>query len=72
MMATKLSYIYARICPSRIYYLRFILEGYDGLAVLSTVSTETGLVLLRFPKEARAEVVALLDDMANALTSQGS
>lgn len=30
--------------PREIYFLRFILEGYDGLAVVTTLQPEAGLV----------------------------
>ena len=35
------------IRPERIGWLRFILEGYDGLALLTTLSTDKGLVRIR-------------------------
>ena len=60
--------MYARIAPNRIHFLRFILEGYDGLAVLSTINAQTGMVLLRFPEEAKSDVLSLLEEMAGSLT----
>lgn len=59
----RLQIIEARIAPVRIHFLKFILEGYDGLAVLSTLDEKAGLVTLRFPAEVRPEVEALLHDL---------
>ena len=52
------------ISPGRIAYLKFILEGYDGLAILSTL--DAGKVVLRFPAELRGELQALLDEILPA------
>ena len=38
---------FLRIRPEKISWLRFIFEGYDGMAVLSTLSPETGLVRIQ-------------------------
>lgn len=38
---------FLRIRPEKISWLRFILEGYDGLAVLSTMDARLGLVRLQ-------------------------
>lgn len=37
---------YAIILPAQIGYLRFILEAYEGIAVLSTIDPRLGLVRL--------------------------
>ena len=59
--------LFLRISPSRIWYLKFILEGYDGLATLSTIDQEKGIVLLRFPESSQKILVALLERLAPAL-----
>jgi hypothetical protein len=56
-----------RINESRIWYLKFILEGYDGVAVLSTQDRQQGVVQLRFCAEQRALLMSLLADLAPAL-----
>lgn len=38
---------FLRIRPEKISWLRFIFEGYDGLAILSTLSSEMGLVRIQ-------------------------
>lgn len=40
----KLKKIILRIDPKAVYFLRFILEGYDNLFVLSTVDRHIGMV----------------------------
>ncbi len=59
MPATLLA-LSARIAPSRIGYLKFILEGYDGLAQLSTVDRNTGDIVVRCHPACQAELLALL------------
>ncbi len=49
------------IAPSRIAFWKFILEGYDGMAVLSTLDGKDGRILLRFPECRRHEVMDLLN-----------
>ena len=56
-----------RIAPERIHFLKFILEGYDGLALLSTLNEKEGLVRLLFAPETRQEVEALLADLAGQI-----
>ncbi len=55
------------MAPERIHFLKFILEGYDGLAMQSTVDLKDGIVLLRFPPEMADDVAALLNDIAPAI-----
>ena len=49
-----------RISPERIHFLKFILEGYDGLALLSTENAEQGLVTIRYPPEIESDLKNLL------------
>lgn len=55
---------YFRIDKRQIAYLRFILEGYEGIATLTTVDPEAGRVLLRVPEGCEREVDTLLADLA--------
>ena len=54
---------YYRVERSQIAYLKFILEAYDGIAVLSTVDPGPGLVVLRIAPECEAEVETVLEDL---------
>jgi Domain of unknown function (DUF4911) len=51
------------IAPERIHFLKFILEGYDGLAVLSTVDAGKGIVELHYPPEIERDLEVLLDNI---------
>lgn len=61
---------YLRIRPDRIALFRFLLEGYDGLAVLSTVDVGQGLVRLIVPASGYIElwrlIAAVCPDLALA------
>ncbi len=62
--------LYLRISKDKIGYLRFILEGYDGLAQLTTIDAGQGLVRLLFPDSRYAEVISLLDGVATDINVQ--
>ena len=51
---------YLRIRPDRIALFRFLLEGYDGLAVLSTMDAKQGVVRLIVPGSRYTELWQLL------------
>jgi hypothetical protein len=51
---------YLRIRSDRISLFRFLLEGYDGLAVLSTMDVNQGLVRLIVPESRYVELWLLL------------
>lgn len=51
------------IRPERIHFLKFILEGYDGLAIQSTVDAKTGVVEIRYPPEMKHDLQALLTEL---------
>jgi hypothetical protein len=57
------------INPERIYYVKFILEGYDGLAVMSTVDPKQGIIKISCPEEVRAEVEHLLKELTPSIDS---
>lgn len=59
--------IFLRISPGRFHYLKFILEGYDNLAVLSSYDNQQGIILLRFSDEVACELFALLASIAAVL-----
>ena len=59
--------VYIRIQPQKISLLRFLVEGYDGLAVVSTIDAASGLVRLLLPRSRYKELVALLEAFAGDL-----
>ena len=56
------------IRPDKISWLRFILEGYDGLAILSTLSAKHGLVRIQTLDCRYAETMHLLEALAESLS----
>ena len=59
---------YLLIRPEKISWLRFILEGYDGLAILTTMSAKIGLVRLQALNSSFEETMNLIDYLAIELT----
>ena len=58
---------YFRIQPSQISFFRFLLEGYDGLATLTTVEAGAGLVKTLVPASRCHEFWALLTAVSKEL-----
>jgi hypothetical protein len=56
----KCSQLQLTIDPERIHFLKFILEGYDGLAIQSTVDAKAGIVEIRYPPEVESDLQSLL------------
>ena len=54
-----------RISPDRIHYLKFILEGYDNLATLSTINARQGLVEIRYLPESKKDLTDLLTEITS-------
>ena len=52
--------IFLRISPAKIAWFKFILEGYDGMAVLTTVDRNTGVVSVSFHLSSSEEIFSLL------------
>ncbi len=69
-MQKTLSKIYLRISPNRFHYLKFILEGYDNLAILSSFEKTSGIVVLRYPPEMAEDLFGLLASIAGYLANQ--
>ncbi len=65
--AATLVETYYRIEPGRFHYLKFILEGYDNLAVISAVSQYHGVVRLRCAAETLSELIVILAGLAPAI-----
>lgn len=57
---TGMQTFYLRIRSEQIALFRFLLEGYDGLAVLSTMDAKQGLVRLIVPEGRYKELWQLL------------
>jgi len=59
--------LFLRISPTRIWYLKFILEGYEGLATLSTINRDKGIVVLYYHQKEKKSLIGLLTSLAAAL-----
>lgn len=56
--------LYIRIDPSKIAFMKFIIEGYDGLAILTTIDRHEGLLRLLVPISRYEELCRLLAELS--------
>jgi hypothetical protein len=56
-----------RVDRREIGFLRFIFEGYDGLAFLSTIDREAGEVSICMAAECKKEVEAILNGLTREM-----
>ena len=54
---------YYRIDRRQIHFLKFILEGYDGVAVLRTIDPSEGLVVLHIGPGCQGLVDIIIQDL---------
>jgi hypothetical protein len=66
-MVSSLASCRIRIDPEQIYFLKFILEGYDNLTIMSTVDRIEGVMELKYPLELEQDVKGVLQSMAQRL-----
>ena len=59
--------IFLRISPDKFHMLKFILEGYDNLAILSSDDRKNGIVRVRYISDSSPELFALLGSLAPKL-----
>lgn len=67
VMASSLANCRIRIAPEQIYFLKFILEAYDNLTIMSTVDRIEGVMELKYPPELEQDVKGVLQSMAQRL-----
>jgi len=67
IMASSLASLRIRIDPEQIYFLKFILEAYDNLTIMSTVDRIDGVMELKYPPELEEDVKGVLQSMAQRL-----
>ncbi len=56
-----------RIDRRQIYFLRFILEGYDGMAIVRTLDPKKGIVILHIAPGCEDDVKMILEDLGNEI-----
>jgi hypothetical protein len=54
---------YYRVDRGQIHFLKFVLEGYDGIAVLSTMDPQEGLVVLYIGPGCQSIVDMIIQDL---------
>ena len=54
---------YYRIDRREISFLKFILEAYDGLALLTTIDSKKGIVVIKIAPGGEADVEMILQDL---------
>jgi hypothetical protein len=62
---SRLMDTYYRIAPERFHYLKFILEGYDNLAMLSMISSNNGVIRVKCSPDSLVELLQLLAAVSN-------
>ncbi|WP_035276561.1 DUF4911 domain-containing protein [Desulforegula conservatrix] len=58
---------YYRVDRREIAFLRFIVEAYEGIAVLSTVDQRNGIVVLHVPPGCEEAVSGLIGDLSSSM-----
>jgi hypothetical protein len=58
---------YFLIVPSEIHFLRFIIEAYEGIGVVSTIDPGLGLVQIAVAPGCEQEVSAILESEKDSL-----
>jgi hypothetical protein len=54
---------YYRVDRGQIHFLKFVLEGYDGIAVLTTIDPQEGLVVLQIGPGCQSMVDMIIQDL---------
>ena len=54
---------YYRVERQAISFIRFILEGYDNLALLTTLDRQQGMVMLSISPGCEAEINTLIEEL---------
>jgi hypothetical protein len=57
-----------RIDPSKFHFLKFILEGYDNMAILSSLNSRDGLVVIRYPANFAKDIFSLLASIGKKIS----
>lgn len=56
---------YYRVDRRKIAFMKFTLEAYDGVGLLTTVDADKGLVVLHVPPGREAETDAIISELKN-------
>jgi hypothetical protein len=61
----RLNLLYLRISKDQYHFLKFILEGYDGMGILS--NEKKGLVVIRYPKQIHKDLLEMLSSIGKKI-----
>lgn len=56
--------LYVRIAGEKFHYLKFILEGYDNMALLSSCNQDPTIAMVRYAVGMEKDLIALLESVA--------
>ncbi len=70
MTEDRITELYLQIRPASIGFFKFLLEGYDGLATLSTLDRTRGLVRLMVPSSRYSELLDVVSALAPRLRNE--
>uniref|UniRef100_A0A7C4JQ38 DUF4911 domain-containing protein n=1 Tax=Thermodesulfobacterium geofontis TaxID=1295609 RepID=A0A7C4JQ38_9BACT len=62
------SFFLIKLNPQKLAYLKFILEGYDHLAILSVLDSKKGLAKIYFFEKEKSLIKEILEDLKNFLS----
>ena len=63
----QLEKVFLRISPNKFHFLKFILEGYDNIAILSSVDNKEGIIVVRYPAGLTKDFFSLLSSISDKL-----
>ena len=63
---------YFRVDRRKIHLIRFILEGYDGIATLTTIDPHRGIVRLNIPPGCEDDVETVIQDIGKEVVIKQS
>ncbi len=61
----NLSVLSVQIAPAKIGFFKFILEAYDGLALMTTKDPQTGDINVFYPDERQDELFVLVENLTS-------
>jgi hypothetical protein len=61
----RLNLLYLHISKDQYHFLKFILEGYDGMGILS--NEKNGVVVIRYPKQIYKDILAMLSSIGKKI-----
>jgi len=67
MLKTKSLKEYYRVDKKKIGYIKFIIEAYDGIAVLTTVDSGKGLISLSIPPGCETDIKDLMSNLSERI-----